>query len=71
MSTESIGGPIMNRKRFNLLVIVWHYSNQSYYKRIDDGAYHQRGSQYLIERKIIRKFEGYYKLNLKVKNLET
>jgi hypothetical protein len=70
MSPESIGGSIMNRKRFNLIVIVWHYLNQSYYRRIDKTAYDQLGPHYQIERKIIRRFEGYYKLNLKVKNLE-
>lgn len=70
MSPESTGGPIMDRKRFNLLIITWHYLNQLYFRRLDKSAYHQLGPHCKVGRKIIRRFEGYYKLNSKTNNLE-
>jgi hypothetical protein len=70
MSPESTGGPIMDRRRFNLIIITWHYLNQLYFRRLDKTAYHQLGPQYKVGRKIIRRFEGYYKLNSNTNNME-
>jgi len=67
---ESSRSLLMNRKRFHLLIIMWHYLNQEYFRRLDKDAYDQLGPFYKIKPKIIRRFEGYYELNLKVKNLE-
>ena len=63
MVPETNRSLIMDRKRFNLLIIMWHYLNQTYFRKLDKLAYHQLGPYYKIERKIIRRFEGYYKLN--------
>ena len=64
---ESARGLLMDRKRFNLIIIMWHYLNQEYFRRSDKDAYHQLGPSYKIKRKILRRFEGYYKLSSKVK----
>ena len=64
---ESSRSLLMDRKRFHLLIIMWHYLNQEYFRRSDKDAYDQLGSFYKIEPKIIRRFEGYYKLSSKVK----
>ena len=63
MSPESTGGPIINRKRFNLLVIMWYYL-----RRIDIVAYNQLDIYYKVEVKLIRRFERYYELYLNVKS---
>jgi len=67
---ESDKSLLMDRKRFHLLIIMWHYLNQEYFRRLDKDAYDQLSSFYKIKPKIIRRFEGYYELNLKVKSLE-
>ena len=67
---ESSRSLLMDRKRFHLLIIMWHYLNQEYFRRLDKDAYDQLGPFYKIKPKIIRRFEGYYELNLKVKSLE-
>jgi hypothetical protein len=65
---ESSRSLLMDRKRFHLLIIMWHYLNQEYFRRSDKDAYHQLGPSYKIKRtKILRRFEGYYKLSSKVK----
>jgi hypothetical protein len=49
---------------------MWHYLNQEYFRRLDKDAYDQLGPLYQINPKIIRRFEGYYKLKLKAKNVD-
>jgi hypothetical protein len=51
--SESDKSLLMNRKRFHLLIIMWHYLNQEYFRRSDKDAYDQLGPFYNIKPKII------------------
>ena len=60
-------GLLISRKRFKLLVIAWHYVNQSYFQRKDLIAFQQLAPAYQIDSKVLRRFEGYYQMRLKTK----
>ena len=68
--SESSRNILMDRKCFNLLIIMWHYLDQTYLRRTDKGIYNYLDLYYKIERKNIRTFGEYYKLNFKVKRIE-
>jgi len=59
---ESTRTNFMSRKRFNLIVIAWHYVNQAYFRRKQQLAYQQLSPFYQVESKVIRRFEGYYRM---------
>ena len=67
---ESTRSNLMSRKRFNLIVIAWHYVNQAYFKRKQQLHYQQLLPFYQVESKVIRRFEGYYHLRPKTKTVE-
>jgi hypothetical protein len=62
---ESTRTNLMSRKRFNLIVIAWHYVNQAYFRRKQQLAYQQLSPFYQVEDKVIRRFECYYQLRQK------
>ena len=70
VSPESDGNHIMNRKRFHLIIIAWHYVNQAYFRREHQLSYQQLSPFYQVEEKVIRRFEGYYQLRTKPKKIE-
>jgi hypothetical protein len=64
-SPESMGGYILSRKRFNLIIIAWHYVNQAYFRRKDPNSYLQIPTFFRIDASVIKRFEGYYQVRLK------
>jgi len=67
---ESTRSNLMSRKRFNLIVIAWHYVNQAYFRRKQQFHYQQLLPFYQVESKVIRRFEGYYCPRPKTKTVE-
>ena len=69
-SPESTGGYILSRKRFNLIIIAWHYVNQAYFRRKDPNSYLQIPPFFRIDARVLKRFEGYYQVRSRYKGVE-
>jgi hypothetical protein len=59
--SETSTSVLINRRRFNIIMIAWSYLNQSYFRN-SKALYEDLQPFYQTETHIIRKFESYYGL---------